>query len=77
MHSISQAQLGVLGHLALHEQGAHLGVEPGGQEERDDLPGLVPELRGVLGEGEGVEVDHAVEGVVGVLVLDPARTAPR
>ena len=40
-------QLGVLGHVALHEQGADLGVEPGGQQERGQLPGLGPQhLRG-------------------------------
>ena len=43
------AELGVLGDVALHEQGADLRVEAGGHEQGDDLPGLGPEPAGSWG----------------------------
>ena len=46
------------------------GSMPDGQERRGQAEGLGPQLRRVLGHGEGVEVDHAVDGL-GALVVDP------
>ena len=51
--------------VALHEQGAALGVEPGGQQQHRGAPGGGGVVLGVPGEGEAVEVDDAVEGLVG------------
>ena len=47
-----------------------VGSRPDGQEGGGQAEGLGPQLRRVLGHGEGVEVDHAVEGF-GALVVDP------
>ena len=69
--------LGVLGHVALDEQGAPLGVEPGGQQVEGGVVGPGPQLGRVDVEGEGVEVDHAVEGVVVVLVGRPSCGWPQ
>jgi hypothetical protein len=65
-------QAGVLGHVALHEQRARLGVEAGGDEQGGDRQRALAQLGGVLGHGEGVQVDHAEHGIGVVLVLDPA-----
>ena len=66
------AQLGVLVHLALGEEDAALGVEPGGDEQQDELAGLGPQLVGVAGDRQGVEVDDAVDGVALVEARRPA-----
>jgi hypothetical protein len=66
------AQLGVLVHLALGEQRAHLGVEPGGHQDLGDLERLGPQHGRVLGDGERVQVDDAVDGGVVVLRHHPA-----
>ena len=68
-------QLGVLVHVALDEQRADLGVEADGQEQRGQLEGLAPQLGRVLRDGEGVQVDDAVERVA-VLVGDPVAQRP-
>ena len=66
----------MLGHVALDEQGAALGVEPGGQQVEGGLEGPGPQLGRIDVEGEGVEVDDAVEGVVDVLVGHPVADGP-
>jgi hypothetical protein len=63
--------LGVLDHVALDEQGAPVGVEAGGQQVEGGVVGPGPQQRRVDVQGQGVEVDHAVEGVVVPLVVDP------
>ena len=68
--------LGVLGHVALDEQRAALGVEAGGQEVERGLVGPGPQLVRVDVEGQGVQVDDAVEGVVDVLVGHPVADGP-
>ena len=70
-------QLGVLGHVALDEQGA----DAPGRARRPAAPGpargcLARSSPGVLGHGEGVEVDDAEEAVGPVLVVDPVAHRP-
>ena len=65
------AQLGVLGHVALDEEGGDVGVEADGHQHAGQLQGAFPQLGGVVLDGEGVEVDHRVEGVGLVLLGHP------
>ena len=60
-------QLGVLGHLGLHEQRAPLRVEPDREQLGGRDPGALPQHRRVVPGRDRVQVDHAVEGVVGLL----------
>jgi len=69
--------LGVLGDVALDEQGAAIGVEPGGQQVERGLEGATAQLGGIDVERQGVEVDDAVVGVVHVLVGHPVADRPR
>ena len=69
-------QLAVLGDVALHEHGGHVGVEADGEQHRGELDGALADHAGLLGDGEGVEVDDAVEGVVLVLALRPRPQRP-
>ena len=66
----------VLGHVALDEEGAAVGVEAGGQEVESRFVGPGPELGRVDVEGQGVQVDDAVEAVVHVLVGHPVAHRP-
>ena len=67
----------MLGHVALHEEGAPLGVEAGGEQEHHRAAGPLGELVGVVGQRQRVEVDDAVERLVGrrgfVLGRHPVR----
>ena len=58
----------MLGDVALDEQGHNLWVEPDRQQGDGEVESPFPQLRRVDVEGQGVEVDHAEEGLV--LVLD-------
>ena len=69
--------LGVLDDVALDEEGAPLGVEPGGQQVEGGVAGAGPQVGRVDVEGQGVQVDDAVEGVVGVLVGHPIADGPQ
>ena len=67
----------MLGHVALHEQGGDVGVEADGEQHRGQLDASASPIdAGLLGDGEGVEVDDAVEGVVLVLAGDPVAQRP-
>ena len=77
VHSSSQAIWVCSDHVALDEQGAPLGVEPGGQQVEGGVVGAGPQVGRVDVEGQGVQVDHAVEGVVGVLVGHPVAEGPQ
>ncbi len=68
--------LGVLGHMALHEQGAALRIETGGDQVERRLEGPPPELVGGDVQREGVEVDDAVERIVEVLIGHPVADGP-
>ena len=70
-------QLGVRRHVALHEQRAALRVEPGREQLRGrDLGTPAQQLRVVV-DGDRVQVDDAVEGVVASCSGTHCRTAPR
>ena len=69
--------LGVLDHVALDEQGAPIGVEPGGQQVERGVVGPAPQFGRVDVERQGVEVDHAVERIMGPLVLHPVADGPQ
>ena len=58
-------------HVALHEQGARLRVEAGGQQQGRHGHGGLAHVGGIPGLGESVEIDDAIEGVALTLVLHP------
>ena len=60
-------ELCVLGDLALHEQRAPLRVEPGAQQLRRRDASAGAQHRRVVVDRDGVQVDHAVKGLVAVL----------
>ena len=64
-------QLAVLGHVALHEDGGHIGVEADGEQHRGQFHRGRAERVGAFGDGERVQIDDAVEGVVLVLSRHP------
>ena len=64
-------------HVALHEDGGHVGVEADReQHRRQPQRGLADHARR-LGDGEGMEVDDAVERVALVLAVDPVAQRPQ
>ena len=69
-------QLGVGRDVALHEEDAPVGVEPGGEQQRRGASGPGDQLGRVVRERDRVEVDDAVDRVVGVLVGDPLPHGP-
>ena len=64
-------QLGVLGDLALDEEGADVGVQADGDEESGDLQGPPAQLGRVVVQRQGVKVHDHVVGVVVVLLGGP------
>ena len=64
------AQLGVLGHVALAEEDAALGIEPGGEQHRGRVVDALAQLGGVVGHRDRVQVDDAVDRLAAVLALD-------
>ncbi len=66
-------QLGVLGHLALIEQDALLGIEAGGDVSGRHLADGLLQLGGILPNGDRVHVDDAVDALVRLLQLDPVE----
>ena len=61
----------MLGNVALYEQRAQFGIESAGDQDLGQLDRLVTHLARSLGDREGVQIDDAVEGIGGTLVLDP------
>ena len=61
----------MLAHRALHEQRGPLRVDAHRHQRGRRSQRVVPQLGGVGGGGEGVEIDHAVHRVVLVLVGHP------
>ena len=51
--------------MTLHEHERAGGVEPGREQQRRDLAGAPAEVGGVVGQGHRVEVDDAVDRLVG------------
>ena len=72
-----QRQLGVFGHVALDEHGGDVGVEADGEEHGRQLDGACADDAGRLGDGEGVQVDDAVERVACRAGRPPSCAAPR
>jgi len=64
-------QLRVLGDVRLDEHGADVRVQPGREQDGRHLQGPVGQLPGVIGQGDGVQVDHRVEGLEVVLHVHP------
>ena len=64
-------QLCVLGHVGLDEDDALLGVQTAGDELGEELHALAAQVSGILADGDGVHVSHAVQGVVVVLESYP------
>src|SRR5262245_18952655 len=69
-------QFGVRAYVALNDQDAPGGVEPGSHEEQRGTACAAGELGRGGGERHGVEVDDAVDGVVPRLVVHPAPDRP-
>ena len=64
-------QLGVLAHVGLAEEDAALGVEAGGEQDRGRVVEALAQLGRVVGDGDRVQVDDAVDRrVAAVLALD-------
>ncbi len=66
----------MLGHVALDEEGADGGIDTGRQQARRGVQGALRQRGRVVFLRQGVEVDHAVEGV-GVLVGHPVAHRPQ
>ena len=58
-------------HVALHEDDGALRVDAGSEEEVREVDRVAPQLRPHLAHGDGVQVDDAVDAVVGLLHGDP------
>ena len=70
-------QLGVLGHVALAEEDAALGVQPGGDQQRRRVARAPAQLLRVVGDRRAVQVDDAVDRRIGlVLALDVVEDRP-
>ena len=69
-------QSGVLGDVALDEEGATVGIEPDGQQVQGRIERVGAQVGRLDLRGEGMEVDHAVEGVVAVLEGNPVPEGP-
>ena len=71
-HRQQQVQLGVLGHLRLHEQRGHARIEPGRQPVDEHLVDEFGELLGVfVARGQGMPVRDEEKALVLVLEIDP------
>ena len=66
----------VLRHVALDEEGAAVGIEPDGEQVEGGVERVRTQLGRVDLDGEGVQVDHAVEGVVALLERHPVPEGP-
>src|SRR5262249_39339266 len=70
-HAIEHpGKLGMLGNLRLVEHDMRLRVDAAGDEGRRDFPDARLQLLRLLRQGDGVEIDDAVDAVVSLLQLD-------
>ena len=68
-HAAEQpAELGVLADVALAEEDAALGIEPGGEQDRGRVVDALAQLGGVVGDGDRVQVDDAVDRLLAAAV---------
>ena len=65
------AQLRVLVHMALDEEGVLLRIQAAGNVLGQLLQGAPPQIRRVLTDGDGVKVCHKVEAVIFLCPLGP------
>ena len=70
------AQLGVLRHVRLDENGALLGIDTDRQIEGGRVQTSLAQGSRVLASGDGVQVDDAVEAVELILHVDPLTQGP-
>ena len=63
-------ELGMLGDLALVEHDVLLRIDAAGDEGRGHLADRLGQLLRLLPHRDGVQVDHAIDAVVGLLQLD-------
>ena len=68
---------GVLGYLALDEDGAQRRVQSGGQEVHRRIESPLPQVLGLDLDGQGMEVDDAEVGVVLLLMGHPLPHGPQ
>ena len=61
----------MLGHMALHEDGGHFGVETDREERRSQFEGARAQNAGAIGHGEGMQVDDATKSIAFMLANDP------
>ena len=64
-------------HVALHEHGRALGVEPGREHQRGQIERARAQILGIVGDGDRVQVDDAEEGVALLLGCGVLAEAPR
>ena len=62
------AELGVLLHVALAKEDAAVGIEPGRDQQRGEVQDAAAQLDGVVGERDRVQVDDAVDRLVGAVL---------
>ena len=77
VHSSSQASRGCSGTWLWTNRVHTLGIEARGQQVHRRLQGAGPQHVGLDVQGQGVQVDDAVEGVVVVLVGHPLAQRPQ
>ena len=65
-------QLGMFGHLALVEDDMFLRIDTGGEKRGGHLADVARQFQRVLGYGDGVQVDHAIDALHLVLQGDEA-----
>ena len=68
--------LGVLRHVALHEERAAVGLEAGAEQGRGGVEGVLGQRRRVVGHRDRVQVDDAVERLAQALVGDVVADRP-
>ena len=54
----------MLADVALAEEHAAIGIEPGGEQRRGRVVDPLAQLRGVVGDGDRMQVDDAVDRVL-------------
>ena len=72
MHSSTQVEPRVLGHVALDEERRAVGIDAAGDQEGSQVQRGLAQLFRLLRHGDRVQVDDRVEAVGLVLLLDPA-----
>ena len=69
-------QFGVLADVALAKEGAALGIETRGEQDRGRVVGALAQLGGVVGHGDRVQVDDAEDALAALLAGDVLHDRP-